>query len=90
MIVSPNKPFIARCTVLCCLVFGAVQMNTTLSKLDLSGNAVDESGIQAIAEALQASSGLESLKIRYFPWALSFQIVSNTSRTEQLVQDQNL
>lgn len=40
-------------------------MNTTLSRLDLSGNAVDQSGTEAIAEALEGNSGLESLRIRY-------------------------
>ena len=48
-----------------CIRRDALQFNTTLKRLDLSGNAIDKSGTEAIAEALKGNSGLESLQIRY-------------------------
>lgn len=41
-----------------------LQLNTTLKSLDLSGNAIDKSGTEAIAEALRSNSALEVLHIR--------------------------
>lgn len=40
------------------------QLNTTLEKLELNGNAIDENGGAAIAEALKANSALKALSIR--------------------------
>ena len=40
------------------------QLNTTLRRLELNGNAIDRSGTAAIAEALKGNSALESLHIR--------------------------
>lgn len=59
-----------------------MQLNTTLKTLDLSGNAIDRSGTEALADALKGNSALEVLHIRsalpcmlyIMPWQIDFEL----------------
>ena len=42
-----------------------VQVNTTLDRLELNSNAIDESGVTALAEALVENKTLTALALRY-------------------------
>lgn len=42
-----------------------VQVNTTLERLELNSNAIDESGVTALAEALVENKTLTALALRY-------------------------
>ena len=41
-----------------------LQLNTTLTKLELSGNSIDYDGAAALAEALAQNTSLQALSIR--------------------------
>ena len=42
-----------------------MQVNTTLERLELNSNAIDESGVTALAEALVENNTLTALALRY-------------------------
>ena len=42
-----------------------MQVNTTLERLEMNGNAIDESGVTALAEALVENKTLQALALRY-------------------------
>lgn len=65
MILDVSPWHLVRCLAL-------LQLNTTLRRLDLSGNAIDRTGTEAIADALKGNSALESLQIKYASCCLRF------------------
>ncbi len=55
-----DSPHAAVTTLACC----GMQVNTTLTHLELSGNVIDYDGITALSEALTDNQALHSLHIK--------------------------
>ena len=61
----PSTPVLGcKTAVRKCSCHGCLQVNTTLERLELNGNAIDESGVTALAESLVENKTLQALALR--------------------------